>query len=86
MTELVGMSDKVDFHVGSATSIPFSDDSFNAATMIHVGMNIAEKAVMMKMARVTQSGGTVLIYDIMRVRAGLSHIRCHGPLVRNLVF
>ena len=65
------MSDKVDFHVGSATSIPFSDDSFNAATMIHVGMNIAEKAVMMReMARVTQSGGTVLIYDIMRVGSG----------------
>ena len=71
LTELVGMSDKVDFHVGSATSIPFDDDSFDAATMIHVGMNIADKAVMMsEMARVTRAGGTVLIYDVMRVGSG----------------
>ena len=71
LTQLVGMSDQVDFHVGSATSIPFGDDSFDAATMIHVGMNIAEKAVMMsEMARVTRAGGTVLIYDVMRVGSG----------------
>ena len=45
LTQLVGMSDKVDFHEGSATNIPFGDDSFDAATMIHVGMNIADKAL-----------------------------------------
>ncbi len=71
LTELVGMSDKVNFRVGSATSIPFDDDSFDAATMIHVGMNIADKSVMMsEMARVTRAGGTVLIYDVMRVGSG----------------
>ena len=71
LTELVGMSNKVDFHLGSATDIPFGDDSFDAATMIHVGMNIAEKVVMMsEMARVTRAGGTVLIYDVMQVGSG----------------
>ena len=71
LTQLVGMSDEVDFHEGSATNIPFGDDSFDAATMIHVGMNIADKALMMsEMARVTRSGGTVLIYDVMRIGSG----------------
>jgi len=71
LTELVGMADKVDFQVGSATDIPFGDDSFDAATMIHVGMNIAEKVVMMsEMARVTRAGGTVLVYDVMQVGSG----------------
>jgi len=31
------------FQVGSALDMPFDDDQFDLATLIHVGMNLPEK-------------------------------------------
>ena len=71
LTEAVGMTDRVGFRVGSATDIPADDAAFDAATLLHVGMNIADKtALMAEVARVLRPGTRFVIYDIMRVGPG----------------
>jgi len=48
----------VAFRQGSALDMPFGDASFDLATLIHVGMNIADKhRLMAEAARVLPSGG-----------------------------
>ena len=67
ITEMVGMTEQVSFQVGSATSIPFDDDTFDASTMIHVGMNIADKELLFnEIARGSKSDAKIVIYDDMR--------------------
>lgn len=61
----------VDFVEGSATALPFEDASFDAATMLHVGMNVADKAALFReVARVLRPGGGFAVYDVMRVGPG----------------
>ena len=61
------MTEQVSFQVGSATSIPFDDDTFDASTMLHVGMNIPNKGLLFsEMARVTKPDGSIVVYDVMR--------------------
>jgi SAM-dependent methyltransferase len=45
LSDLVGLGDRVSFQPGSALDMPFDDNSFDAAFMLHVGMNIEDKAV-----------------------------------------
>ncbi len=67
LNEHVGMGDAITLEVGSALKMPYDDDSFERATMMHVGMNISEKqALFDEIARVVQPDGYVGIYDIMR--------------------
>lgn len=67
LTEMVGLSDKVSFHVGSALDMPVPDASFDLAVMMHVGMNIADKgAVMAEVTRALKSGGTFAVFDVMK--------------------
>ncbi len=71
LTRRCGLSDKVDFRQASALALPFDDASFDAATLIHVGMNIADKAGLFAEARrVLKAGGRFGIYDIMRLGEG----------------
>ena len=71
LTEALGLSDRLTFRVGSATDIPAEDHTFDAATILHVGMNIADKhALATEVARVLRPGGTLVVYDIMRVGPG----------------
>lgn len=71
LSELVGLSERTRFEVADATALPFDDAEFDAVTMLHVGMNIADKfELFSEMARVVRSGGSVHVYDIMRVGAG----------------
>jgi SAM-dependent methyltransferase len=68
LTQMTGLSDQVDLVEGSVLDLPFADNSFDAAYMIHVGMNIADKAGIAKeAARVLRPGGVFAIYDVMRV-------------------
>ena len=67
ISEMVGMTEQVCFQVGSAISIPFDDDTFDASTMLHVGMNISDKGLLFsEMARVTKPDGSIVVYDVMR--------------------
>lgn len=68
LTEAVGLS--VRFVQGSALDLPFEDESFDLATLLHVGMNLPDKARLFReAARVLRSGGTFAVYDVMRFGA-----------------
>jgi SAM-dependent methyltransferase len=68
LTRRCGLDDRVSFRQGSALALPFEDARFDAATLIHVGMNIADKTKLFAEAhRVLKKGGTFLVYDIMRM-------------------
>lgn len=71
LTRRTGLSDRVTFRLGSALALPFEPASFDAATMIHVGMNIEDKAGLFASVRkVLKRGGVFGIYDIMHFEAG----------------
>lgn len=56
---------------GSATAMPYADATFDKAYMMHVGMNIADKFLLMKeLYRVLKPGASLGIYDIMRTGEG----------------
>lgn len=67
LTERTGLSDRVSFREGSALALPFADASFDGATLIHVGMNVADKAMLFAEARrVLRPGARFGIYEAMR--------------------
>lgn len=71
LTGMAILIDRVDLVQGSILDMPFADNSFDAAYMIHVGMNIADKmAIAREAARVLKPGGLFGIYDVMRVGDG----------------
>jgi ubiquinone/menaquinone biosynthesis C-methylase UbiE len=71
MCHWVGLADAVTLKQGSALDLPFEPASFDAAYMIHVGMNIADKdRLCCEAARVLKPGGHFGIYDVMQVGAG----------------
>ena len=56
---------------GSALSMPFQDASFDGGYMLHVGMNIDDKASLFaEIFRVLKPGTSFGIYDIMRQNTG----------------
>jgi SAM-dependent methyltransferase len=63
-----GLADRVGFRQGSALALPFDAAAFDVATLIHVGMNIAEKDVLFaEVRRVLKPGGRFGVYDVMRM-------------------
>lgn len=67
----VGLSDRVDFRQGDATSLPFEDASFDAAMSMHVAMNIAAKDRMYAEARrVLKPGARFVAYDVLQGEGG----------------
>lgn len=66
LAEKVGLADRVSYQHADATQLPFEDQSFDGAYMLHVGMNIPDKAaVLAEMRRVVRRDGVVGIYDIL---------------------
>lgn len=58
----------INFHVGSALDIPLDDGGFDLATLIHVGMNLPDKALLFtEAARVLRPGGIFAVYDVMNI-------------------
>ena len=58
LNRLTGLDDRIDVHEGSALDLPFPDDSFDAAWMQNVGMNIADKRKLYaEVCRVLKPGG-----------------------------
>lgn len=62
----VGLAGRVRAQQGSALALPFADGSFDRAYMLHVGMNIADKAKLCsEVGRVLKGGSLFGIYDVM---------------------
>jgi MPBQ/MSBQ methyltransferase len=71
LSRRVGLDASTRFSAASALALPFAENAFDGAYMIHVGMNIADKAALMReVHRVVKPGGTFGIYDIMRIGEG----------------
>lgn len=67
----VKLDQQVQLHQGSALSTSFDDNAFDGAYMLHVGMNIEDKATLFKeVSRVLKPGATFGVYDIMQVSEG----------------
>jgi ubiquinone/menaquinone biosynthesis C-methylase UbiE len=62
---------RVTLQQGSALAMPFADESFDGAYMLHVAMNIEDKArLFTEVARVLKPGSRFGIYDVMRNQPG----------------
>lgn len=71
LTRRARLDGRVSFRQGSATDLPFPDTSFDRAYLIHVGMNVSDKAVLFaEVHRVLAGGGLLLVYDVLRARPG----------------
>ena len=69
LTDLVSMKNAVTLMEGNATELSFSPSSFDAAYMMHVGMNISDKRGTFKeVNRVLKDRGLFVIYDVMCLR------------------
>ena len=67
LCDWVGLTGQVTLTQGDATAMPFSDESFDAAFMLHVGMNIANKtALFEEVYRLITPGAVFGIYDVMQ--------------------
>jgi ubiquinone/menaquinone biosynthesis C-methylase UbiE len=74
-TKLEGLAE---FRQGSALELPFDAGTFDGAYMIHVGMNISDKAgVFREVRRVLKAAGLFAIFDF--VRSGEGAIRYPVP-------
>jgi SAM-dependent methyltransferase len=71
LSTMCGMADRVQFEVGSAVALPRGDASFDLALLLHVGMNVPDKAALFREARrVLRNGGTFAVYEVMRTGDG----------------
>ncbi|MCW2849666.1 MAG: SAM-dependent methyltransferase [Marmoricola sp.] len=71
LTARVGLGDRARFVTTPGESLPFDDGSYDVAVMVHVGMNIPDKAaVFAEVHRVLAPAGTFAIYEQMRTGPG----------------
>ena len=69
LTAETNLQKKVKAVTGSALSMPFKDDRFDVAYMMHVGMNIKDKETLFAEARrVIKDNGAFGIYDIFKTK------------------
>jgi ubiquinone/menaquinone biosynthesis C-methylase UbiE len=67
----VGLDGKVAYKQASALALPFENNTFDGAYMMHVGMNIEDKPKLFaEVRRVLKKGGWFAIFDVMRAGDG----------------
>jgi ubiquinone/menaquinone biosynthesis C-methylase UbiE len=72
LTHMLKLDGKADFRQASALALPFEAAKFDGAYMIHVGMNLEDKAgVFWEVGRVLKPGGFFAIFDIMQKGKGV---------------
>ncbi|HET8616819.1 MAG TPA: class I SAM-dependent methyltransferase [Actinomycetales bacterium] len=71
LTERTGLADRVNFVRAPGGAMPFDDDTFDAAMMIHVGMNVDDKGTLFsEVHRVLKHGAAFAVFDQMRAGPG----------------
>lgn len=67
----LSLENNVTLEHGSALEMPFEDNTFDGGYMLHVGMNIEDKALLFKeIYRVLKPGAYFGVYDVMRENEG----------------
>ena len=67
LTGRVGLADRVTWALTPAESLPLDDGSFEAAIMVHVGMNVPDKrSLLAEVHRVLVPGGVFAAYEQVR--------------------
>lgn len=73
LTERTGLSRQVSFETGSALDLPFDDGRFDVVLLLHVAMNISDRACLYReIRRVLRSGGRFATFDVV-LNAGEPH-------------
>lgn len=71
LTRRCGLSSRASFVTASALALPFATESFDRCVLLHVGMNIDDKATLFAEAfRVLRPGGIFGVFDVMRTGDG----------------
>jgi len=71
LTRAVGLDAYASFHHASALALPFAPGTFDAATMMHVGMNIEDKdALFAEARRALKADATFAVYDVFLTGTG----------------
>lgn len=71
LTRDVGLDGSARFLTGSAEALPFRDGAFDAVVLVHVGMNLPDKAsVFAEVRRVLAADGVLGVYDQVRTGPG----------------
>ena len=71
LTDWVGLGDSVGFQCTTVQDLPATDERFDAAYMLHVGMNVADKADLFAAVKARlRPGGRLAVYDLMLVGDG----------------
>jgi len=71
LSHRLGLDAKVSYRQASALALPFAEATFDGAYMLHVGMNVPDKAKLIsEVRRVLKPGAAFGIYDVMRESDG----------------
>lgn len=71
LSRRAGLDGQTSFEVGDGLALPAEDGTVDVVTVLHVGMNVADKpGLFAEAARVLRPGGALAVYDLMRTGPG----------------